>query len=275
MKEIILNTAELKSILSEIERLTGNQMSCFAFSFIKRRTELYMNKNQIISEAEMIYRLNASKAFIRSYMDELIIPVSELFRDSEMWNYFADNFNAFVKSEKDVKIALPHCTGPEDLYSLLIILNKIGTADKVSLYVSLANTNLKPLFDKVIFTEKQLTASLNNIQFIKCINNPDDIFKKKEAQVTIKLNFENNILFDSNSLFNYPYIDEFDVIVCRNQLIYYTKEYQLKAQKMLTKALKKGKWLILGEKENIDHSLTGNFKPVHKTISIYKRKSYI
>jgi chemotaxis protein methyltransferase CheR len=275
MKEIILNTAEIKAILSEIERLSGFQMSCYAMSFIKRRTELFMAKNQIDSDTEMIYRLNTTKSFIRSFLEEMIIPGTELFRDSEMWNFFAENLNALIKSEKEVKIALPHATGPEDLYSLLIILNKIESADKVTVYVSLADSNLKHLFETVKFSEKQWKASLNNIQFIKCIHNPDEIFKKKDTQVTVKLNFENNILYDSYTLFNYPYIDEFDVIICRNQMIYYTKECQLKALKMLTKALKKGKWLILGEKEKIDGTLIGNFKPVHKSISIYKRKSYI
>jgi len=269
-----LNNTELRSILTEIENHTGMNLSKYAVSFIKRRTELFMQKNQIASEKEFNYRLHTSNFLAESFKDELHISTSELFRDAEMWNYLADSIFSGYKPDQEIKIALPNSTGPEDLYSLIATLDKNEKKLNVGIYVSLVSETLKELMEKGQFTEKEFTSSVKNIEILNFVNNPEDIFKKKEQHRVVKHRWTGKINYDTNGVFDYPYIDEFDLIICRNQLIYYTKEAQSKAYKMFTKALKKGKWLILGEKERPDESNSGYYKQVHKTLSIYKRKSY-
>jgi chemotaxis protein methyltransferase CheR len=274
MKEINLNNTELRSILTEIENLTGVKLSFYAFGFIKRRTELFMQKNQITSEKEFIYRLHTSNFLAELFKNELYISTSELFRDAEMWNYLADSILTGYRQDQEIKIALPHCTGPEELYSLISTLDKHEKKLTVSIYVSLVSETLKEVMENGQFTEKEFTASVKNIDILNFVRNPEDIFKKKEQHRIVKHHWTGKINYDTKGIFDYPYIDEFDLIICRNQLIYYTKEAQSKAYKMLTKALKKGKWLILGEKERPDESNSSYYKQVYKTLSIYKRKSY-
>jgi chemotaxis protein methyltransferase CheR len=270
-----LNTTELKNIWIEVENQTGIDYSQYAFSFMKRRTEMFMEKNQLFSDKEFIYRINTSKVLANAFKEELIIPGMELFRDPEMWNYFAGTILPSFKNNDEIKIALPYTTGTEELYSLMYIIGNHEKNLNVVIYASITSERIKTAIEKGLFDEKQFNASVKNIELLNFARNSEDIFKRKDNVYQVKHNFKGSINYDAFSLFEYPYIDEFDIVICRNAMIFLNKELQAKAFKLITKSIKKGKWLIIGEKEKLDELHSNHFKQVQKALSIYKRKSFI
>jgi chemotaxis protein methyltransferase CheR len=274
-KEMNLNTTELKNIWIEVENQTGIDYSQYAFSFMKRRTEIFMEKNQLFSDKEFIYRISTSKVMANSFKEEVFIPGMELFRDPEMWNYFTGTILPSFKNNDEIKIALPYITGPEELYSLLYTIGNHEKKLNVVIYVSITSERIKTAIEKGLFDEKQFNASVKNIELLNYARNSEDIFKRKDNVYQVKHNFKGSINYDAFSLFEYPYIDEFDIVICRNAMIFLNKELQAKAFKLIIKSIKKGKWLILGEKEKLDELHSNHFKQVQKALSIYKRKSFI
>jgi chemotaxis methyl-accepting protein methylase len=274
MTELNLNTSALNKILNEINNHTGINFLEYSYGFIKRRTELFMIKNQIANESEFLYRVNKTAGFSEIFKDEVFLPPTELFRDPDIFNYLNNNIIPSLKVENEIKISLPYTTGSEELYSLLYTLSKNEKQYNISIYVSVVSEKLKPILEKGEFNEKQYNASLKNIELLKFASNPEDIFRRKEKTFTVKHNFSGNIIYDFHNLFHHNYIDEFDIVICRNCLIYFGKALQNKVVKTFSKSLKKGRWIILGEKENCE-VIDNNYKQVVKSLSIYKRKSYI
>jgi chemotaxis protein methyltransferase CheR len=270
-----LTNAELKNILNEVKNHTGIDYYQYAFSFIKRRTEVFMEKNQLFSDTEFIYRINNSKGIATNFKEDVHVTQTELFRDPEMWNYLTGSILPSFKTNEEIKIALPHTTGPEELYSLLYAIGDHEKKWNVFIYVSLASEKCKSIIEKGSFDEKHFKASVKNIEFLNFSRNSEDVFKKKDNVYHLKHLYKGNILYDEFTLFEYPYPDEFDIVIFRNQMIYLNKELQVKAFKMIAKSIKKGKWLILGEREKLDDAYSNNFKQVNKSMSIYKRKSFI
>jgi chemotaxis methyl-accepting protein methylase len=66
----------------------------------------------------------------------------------------------------------------------------------------------------------------------------------------------------------------FDLILCRNVLIYFNPEYQKIIFSKMIRSLSKGGFLVLGEAESISPDYTGAFKEVNRFAKVFQKNSH-
>ncbi len=272
MSEINLTKPELKNMLKEVHCITSINYSQYAFSFIKRRTELFMNSNKIISDIDFIYKINKSPGFAGQFLETVFVPDSEFFRDAEMWNFLENKLLPKFSGKKNIKIHLPYCTGGKELYSLLYILNENPGNLNISIMVSaVTDVHLKRIKSGK-FDYPDIKVSVKNIELLNSANNSEDIFHHSNKSYKVKNDFKGQLNFEVCDFFNNKYFSDFDIIICRNSFIYFNKELHEKAVKTITRSLKKGGYLIIGANETIGDPEKRKYKKINKVLSIYKKK---
>lgn len=273
MIEMNLTKSELTNMLKEVHCITGIDYSQYAFSFIKRRTELFMNSNKVISDTDFIYKINKSPGFAGQFLETVFVPDSELFRDPEMWNFLESKLLPKFSGNKNIKIFLPYSTGAKELYSLLYILNKnIDTSNITITVSSVTDVHLKRM-ESAKFTDQDIKVSVKNIELLNSANDSDDVFNSKDMSYRIKNDFNGQVNFEVCIFFDGKYLSDFDIVICRNSLIYFNSELQEKAIKTITRSLKKGGYLIIGASEIIGETGKRKYKQISKGLSIFKKKS--
>ena len=273
MSEINLKMPELKNMLKEVHCITSINFSQYAFSFLKRRTEVFMQANKIDSDSDFIYKINKSPGIAGMFLEAIFVPDSEFFRDAEMWNYLLEKLLVKYNENKELKIHLPYSTSGEELYSLLYVLNTIKKSQNIEILVSAVTDVHLNRIKKGEFNNYQIKSSVKNIELLNSAKDSDDIFDLNDKYYIVKHNFKGQINYDVCDFFKGRYINEFDIIISRNNLIYFNSELQEKSLKVLTRSLKKGGYLIIGACETLGDNHKKRYKQINKALSIYKKKS--
>lgn len=271
---INLSEIELKHILVEVKCLTGFNFSQYAYNFIKSRTEKFMHKNNIVSEADLIYRINKSSNMAGMFLDNVFFPQYELFRDAEMWNFLEKNILTKFAKKAEVNIHFPFSSGGESLFSLLYLLKSFNTQNYQIHITGVSDKHISEI-KKEQFTATHIKESEKNIALLNSAIDKDDVFiSKNNYSFKINYNYKGKLIYKTCDFFKGKQLSEFDLVFFQNKMIFFNSELKEKALFTIIKSLKKGGYVIIGEKEKIGKSAERKIKQVDKKISLYKRKIF-
>ena len=190
-----------------------------------------------------------------------------------MWNYLTEKILSKNNGSGKLKIHFPYSTGNEELYSLLFLLDQIKESENIEITVSAVTDVHLNKIKKAEFTQFQVKSSVKNIELLNYATDSDDIFKLNDKSFKAKNNFNGEIKYDICDFFKGKYINEFDIVFCRNNFIYFNSELQDKAMKVIGRSITKGGYLIIGACEALGENHKKKFKQINKPLSIYKKKS--
>jgi len=272
MLDIKLSVSEVNRIYNELNTLFDVDISHYAFSFKMRKIILLMQSENIFSVEDFIYHIRHSGSAKSEFIKSLFVSQSELFRDAELWNFLYKKNLLKLLSKKEVKIHIPYCITGEELYTLMFFSGLYQSAH-ISILVSHPFPENKGIISNRIFTLKDLKVCQKNIEILKFVMNTEDVFIGHANQLKINHFYGGDVLFEHNVIENQQHISEFDMVLYRNQLIYYNEEMQETVLRKLSASLKNGGLLIIGEKETLGQ-VSGKFKKVKSDLSVYKKRIF-
>jgi chemotaxis protein methyltransferase CheR len=200
----------------------------------------------------------------------LTVNVTNFFRNPEMFEAIKKDIFPiiFSKNNNFVKIWSAGCSSGEETYSLAIIAKDYITQNKLSVNLEILGTDIdKPSLDiakKGIYKKEQLSSTTKAIL--------TKYFSKEGDNYKINEDIKKMVIFKRHDLFFDRYmIGYYDLILCRNVVIYFTKDAKEKLYEKFYKALKKEGYLILGKSEIITGSSRTIFKVVNANQRIYQK----
>jgi len=228
--------------------------------------------------------------YIKSHPDELyhlvdalIINVSSFFRDPLVFNYISSKMLPKLLLKKkasqnpSLRIWSAGCAAGEEPYSLAMEINTLVRDITTNLTVDIFATDIdKNSIDKACKSAYK-KESLNNVcyEYLKHFIQKADTFSLKH-DIKQLVDFSNYDLLDKNT-FSPPesLYGGFDIILCRNVLIYYNTEYQNRILTKLFRSLNENGYLVLGETEVPTRRFHDNFKKVTDCCHIYMKNSMV
>ncbi len=213
---------------------------------MKRRIEALISKHGIVSYSDYIIRLKADKILFDEFINYITINVSEFFRNPEQWLLLEREVfpYLFERFGKDLKIWSAACSTGDEPYSLVMLLSKFLPLDRIKIIA----TDI----DKTVMEKAK--AGFYNVKSLKAL--PEEFIQKYFTQVNDKTYQISNqikacVEFRQHDLLWDSYPANFDLIVCRNVLIYFTDTAKNKIYSDFHNALKKDGLLFVGSTEQI------------------------
>jgi len=272
MLDLKLSISEVNQIYNELNSISGFDFKDYAFSFKMRKIMSLMNAANIFSVDDFIYRLHNSENAVIEFVKSLFVAHSELFRNAEFWDYLQEKILAKLLLKNEVKIHIPYCVNGEELYTLIYFLG-FYKSDKISIFVSHPLKENEKIIKERIFTEKDLKACRKNIELLRSVRNTEDVFLGHTNQLKINHYYRGKIIFENIITKKQQHISEFDLVLFRNRMIYYKEILKEEILKKIYASLKKGGFLIIGEKETLGN-MSGKFKKLQTNLSAYKKKIF-
>lgn len=222
----------------------GIDLKAYKSNQLHRRILSLMSRIGIKDEEEYIALLSRDQEERQRFLDFITINVSEFFRNPEMFEELKRMLNIRVKSEgKGLRIWSAACSIGAEPYSLAMILKNINPALRhYVLATDIDNTILKKA--------KEGTYSESEIKNVKK-EDMTKYFKVKDNKYYLDDNIKNMITFKKHDLIRDKYEDNFDVIVCRNVVIYFNQDVKENIYRKFSESLKKGGLLFVGATESI------------------------
>lgn len=269
--EVDISFEELNEVVMLLKELHGHDFSDYSKASLKRRVLRVLSRKNL-SFYELKQQLTNNTEFAAELITEITVNVTEMFRDPEFYTAVREKVFPYLSSYARLKIWNAGCSTGEEVYSFAIMLEEAGLFNRSFLY----GTDINPLvIDKArkgIYELKQMKDYSENFVKTKPAQSLSNYYTAVYDAATIKQGLKKNTLFALHNLATDGVFNEFEMVVCRNVLIYFEKELQERAIRLFYESLRPLGFMCLGTKESIrDSSLVKKFKPIDQRLNIYQK----
>jgi Methylase of chemotaxis methyl-accepting proteins len=239
-------TNDYEAFKGQIFGLTKIDLDSYKERQMKRRIDALIAKHNIDGYDRYVEAIKKDRVLFDEFVNYLTINVSEFYRNPEQWTLLEKEIlpYLFEKFGKSIKIWSAACSTGDEPYSLVMLLAKFMPLNKIKV---IATDIDKQVLEKArvgLYNEKSLKGLPKEYisqYFTKIGDSNYQITDAVKACVEFK---QHNLLKDE-------YLNNCDLIVCRNVLIYFTEKAKSEIYSKFHTALKKEAILFVGSTEQI------------------------
>jgi len=261
---LVITSEDIQKIIESIKNNSSYDFSNYSIKSFTRRIEkatidFKLNIN------ELIKKINTDSKFIEQLVKNITVNTTELFRNPKLWQTL--RYRVLNKFAENRRINIWHAgssTGQE-VYSMLILLNEMQLLEKTNIFATDINTDVLEYAKKGVYNYRFNMEYFDNFDEVIRKNpfNYEDAYdvpyskyfkiEKKNDTIKIKDFLKNKIIWKKHDLVNEKNIYEtkFDLILCRNVLIYFNSKLQEKVIETFYNSLYNGGCLLIGMHESI------------------------
>jgi len=233
---------------------SGIDLSSYKRPQMERRINSFMRTLGVANYAELIKVFEENPDIHRRFVEHLTINVSEFFRNANHWETLRNQIiPELIKRRTPLKIWSAGCSTGEEPYSLAIMMQEYFPGHVQRIWA----TDL----DQVV-----LNKAKNGIYSAKAVQGvPIHLLKKyfsHDSDYQVVESIKQMVKFERHDLLKDRFPGDFDLILCRNVVIYFTEEAKEKLFHKFAQALAKDGILFIGSTEQIFQARELNLKSV-------------
>ncbi len=262
---------ELELLLLAIYRLSGYDFRNYMRSSILRRTTARMNAEKLSSITSLTEKLIHNERVLDDILKDFSINVTEMFRDPHFFKALREEVVPLLRELPEIRIWHAGCSTGEEAYSMAILIEEEGLADRTKIYatdmnetvLAKAESGTMPLHKMQAYTKNYIMAG-GNKSF-------SEYYDADSEFARLKPSLKKNIVFAQHNLVTDGSFNEFHLIICRNVLIYFNLELQKQVFQLFNESLSQGGFLGLGTKEAARAEL-GFLETFNSREKLYRKK---
>lgn len=268
--EEVISYEELVSLTAFIKNIHGFDFSDYSAASLKRRVTRIMQL-QKLSLFDLRTLLTNDHEYFESFLIEITVNVTEMFRDPSFYRSVTDHIIPYLRSYQRIKVWNAGCSTGEELYSFAILFAEEHLYDRSFFYGTDINSDVLEFAKNGIYDLQKMKQYSENYQKAGAIHTLSDYYTAKYDAASINHSLKKNVLFSAHNLASDGVFNEFQLISCRNVLIYFNIELQKKVIELFYNSLANFGFLCLGSKETLRSEELGRFKVVDKKNNIYQK----
>lgn len=261
---------ELDSLVAFIKNVHGFDFADYSAASLKRRVSRIMEL-QKLSLFDLRTLLTNDEAYFELFLIEVTVNVTEMFRDPSFYNSVATNIIPYLKSYQRIKVWNAGCSTGEELYSFAILFSEENLYERCFFYGTDINADVLEHARNGIYNLQKMKQYSENFQKTGTTSTLSNYYTAKYDAASINHSLKKNILFSIHNLASDSVFNEFQVISCRNVLIYFNTDLQKRVIELFYNSLANFGFLCLGSKETLRSTELGRFKIIDKKNNIYQK----
>lgn len=262
---------ELEEVVTLLKNVSDFDLRGYTKSSLKRRIQriLDLQRMDIVDLKNAITNIDGFQNFL---MNEITVNVTEMFRDPQYFAMLRQEVFPYLATYPRLKIWSAGCSTGQEVYSLAILLEESNLYDRSFIYGTDINNQVIEIAKKGIYPVKKLKLYSENYHATDAPHSLADYYTAMYENAIFNQKIRNNILFSQHNLANDSVFNEFQLISCRNVLIYFDIELQKKVFDLFYESLSEFGFLCLGAKESLSHhNIISKFKVINKEFNIYQK----
>jgi chemotaxis protein methyltransferase CheR len=250
--------------------LSEFDFSNYAEQSFSRRIEHLLVSYNLPDVDSLIVKLKTDKAILQKCVNDITVNTTELFRDPDIWLSLRRNVLQLFKNNETINIWHAGCSSGEEVYSMLILLHEMELLEKVKVFATDINTEILEKAKKGVFNSRLHQSYFHSFDRVIRVNplnfeefkdvpynkyfdiDPNGSSFSVKQYIRDKATFKYHNLVDANIFY------KFDIIFCRNVIIYFNTELQNRVISMFWESLFNKGIVFLGIHENISYLPVGS-----------------
>jgi chemotaxis protein methyltransferase CheR len=244
-----LERIEIELLLEGIFRHYGFDFRAYAYASIRRRLWKRIEEEGLASVSALQERVLHEPEMMEKLLLDLSINVTSMFRDPGFYVAFREHVVPLLRTYPFIRIWHAGCSTGEEVYSMAMLLREEGLYDRSRIYATDINEVVLKRAKAGIFPLERMQEYTDNYMRAGGKRSFSEYYTAKYGGALFDQSLTKNVVFSQHNLVTDRSFSEFNVILCRNVLIYFDKTLQSKVHSLFYDSLAMFGVLVLGSKE--------------------------
>ncbi|AZI40225.1 CheR family methyltransferase [Epilithonimonas vandammei] len=250
----IVKDEELEYLIKDVYDLYGYDFSLYSRASFKRRVNRICLIDKFTSFAELRYTLINEPNYLKRFIEEVTVNVTEMFRDPYFFKELRENILPQLGTYSLIRIWIAGCSTGEEAYSVAILLKEAGLYHKSLIYATDINPSVLETARAGVFPISQMKTYSENYILSGGKKDFSDYYTANYDSARFDSSLKEKMILSTHNLVSDSSFNSFQLIVCRNVLIYFDKPLQERVFKLFDDSLENLGYLALGSKETLRFS---------------------
>jgi chemotaxis protein methyltransferase CheR len=245
---------ELELLLEGVFRRYGFDFREYAPASLRRRVWRRVHAEGETTIAGLLARLLHDSAAMERLLLDLSINVTAMFRDPSFYAAFRKRVVPLLRTYPFTRIWVAGCSTGEEVYSLAILLQEENLYERTRIYATDINESVLERARGGVFPLDKMQEYTQNYIRAGGSRAFSEYYVAAYDGAQFQRSLIENVVFAQHNLVSDRSFNEFNVIVCRNVMIYFDKTLQDRVHRLFYESLANFGILGLGHKESIRFS---------------------
>jgi chemotaxis protein methyltransferase CheR len=269
-----LEALEIRLLLDGIYEYYGYDFRDYAPSTLKRRVRESLRREKLANISGLLEKVLHDAECMHRLAGNITITVSTMFRDPDFFAKIGSEVIPWLQTYPFIRIWHAGCGRGEEVYSMAILLHEAGLYDRCRIYATdlndvalrQAQAGVFPL-DKVQEYTRNYIAASNRRSF-------SEYYTARYGNAIFRPWLKKHMIFSRHNLATDGPFNEFNLILCRNVLIYFNQSLQERVHDMLYNSLTMFGFLGLGWQESLRATAQANYEVFSGREKIFRKIQY-
>jgi chemotaxis protein methyltransferase CheR len=268
-----LERVEIDLLLEGIYRRYGFDFREYAPASLRRRLWRRIHAEGLQSVSGLQEKVLHDAACMERLLLDLSINVTAMFRDPSFYVAFREKVAPLLRTYPFTRIWVAGCSTGEEVYSLAILLTEEELYERTRIYATDINETVLDRARSGVFELDKMRAYTENYIRAGGTRAFSEYYVAAYDGVQFARSLAENVVFAQHNLVSDRSFNEFNVIVCRNVMIYFDRSLQARVHRLFYESLAPFGVLALGHKESVAFSPhSADFEELDAAEKIYRRK---
>lgn len=245
---------ELALLLEGVYRRYGFDFREYAPASLRRRVWRRVQAEGLSTISALQDRLLHEPACMERLLLDLSINVTAMFRDPSFYLTFREKVVPLLRTYPFTRIWIAGCSTGEEVYSLAILLQEEGVYERTRIYATDINESVLDRARSGVFPLEKMREYTQNYIAAGGTRAFSEYYVAKYDGAQFQRSLVDNVVFAQHNLVSDRSFNEFNVIICRNVMIYFDRALQDRVHRLFYDSLVMFGVLVLGTKEAIRFS---------------------
>jgi len=267
-----LERIEIELLLEAIFRHYGFDFRSYAYASIRRRLWRRIEAEGLTTISSLQDRVLHQPALMERLLLDLSINVTAMFRDPSFYLAFREKVVPLLRTYPFIRIWHAGCSTGEEVYSMAILLEEEGLYQRSRIYATDINEVVVHRARAGIFPLERMQEYTENYIRAGGTRSFSEYYTAKYDGALFSPALQRNVVFSQHNLVTDRSFAEFNVILCRNVLIYFDRALQTRVHGLFYDSLVHFGILALGSKETLRlSSFESNYEELSGPNRIYRK----
>jgi len=237
---------EMNALTQSILTRYGIDFTCYEPKSLRRRILRVLNHLNLSSIHDLWLRFLRDPEFVHVFMNEISVGMTSMFRDPVLWRNLKKRVPVDYGQKNALAIWHAGCSTGEEVYSMGILLREMNLQEKAKALATDFNKNAIEEAKKGVYHKIKMIENENNYKEINPYQDFRQYYTKDGMYDSMDPTLINHTSFKYHNLITDTFPTGFDIIFCRNVMIYFDTIAKTKLLNKFHEALNPGGIFIIG-----------------------------
>lgn len=263
---------ELQSINRAILLRYGIDFNNYEQQSFKRRMSRALQRFGVDNIFDLWKIMLRDNTFIFKVIDEITVGLTELFRNPALWDFLRKELTTKLKSNTELTIWHAGCSTGEEVYTMSIVLHEINLLFKTQVWATDLSSQAIKTAEEGIYPDDIFKKYTENYKLYAPDRDLSQYFFRSQGTWQVFQTLKSHIRFEQHNLSKDAIVGQFDVIFCRNVMIYFDETLKMKVLENFYHALREDGYFIIGYYDALPNEYRQFFEIYDASNKVFRKR---